>query len=46
MDVDSPQSSLTSLKGEQDVCRLSSDKENYHRLALKKMVYLMKADVS
>lgn len=36
MDVDSPQSPLTGMKGEQDVCRLSSDKENYHRLVLKK----------
>lgn len=36
MDADSPQSAITSLKSEQDVCRLSADKKNYHCLCEKK----------
>lgn len=36
VDADSPQSAITSLKSEQDVCRLSSDKRNYHWLVQKK----------
>lgn len=48
MDADSPQSAISSLKSEQDVCKLSTDKRNYHWLVRekKKMMYLMKADVS